>query len=236
MRVKEGSEKAGLKLKIKKTKITASNPITSWQIEVEKLEVVTEFPFLGSKICEFRLQPWNQKMIAFQQWNYDKPRQCVKIRDIISLTKFCVVKAMVFPVVMYGLEKWTLKKAEHQRIDVFELWWWRRLLRVPWIASRLNQSILREIKADSSLKGLLLMLKLQYFGHLVWTEDSWEKSLMLVKIKAWRRRGHQRMRWLDSITNTMNMNNLVQTPGDGEGQGGLACCSPWGWEKSGMTG
>ena len=148
MRVKEGSGKAGLKLKIKKTKITASNPITSWQIEVEKLEVVTDFPFLGSKICEFRLQPWNQKMIAFQQWNYDKPRQCVKIRDIISPTKLRVVKAMVFPVVMYGFESWTLKKAEHQIIDVFELWWWRRLLRVPWIARRSNQSILREINPE----------------------------------------------------------------------------------------
>ena len=117
----------------------------------------------------------------------------LKIRDIILLTKVCVVKAMVFPVVMYGCESWTLKKAEHQKIDVFEFWWWRRLLRVPWIVRRSNQSILREINPEYALGGLMLKLKLQYFGHLMQIADSLGKSLMLGKIEGRRRRGHQEM-------------------------------------------
>ena len=128
-----------------------------------------------------------------------------KSRDITLPTKGCLVKAMIFPVVMYGCESWTIKKAEHQRIAAFELWCWRRLLRVPWTARRSNQSILKEISPGCSLEGLMLKLKLQYFGHLMPRADSLEKTLMLGKIEGRRRRGQQRMRWLDGITNTMDM-------------------------------
>ena len=121
------------------------------------------------------------------------------------LTKVHPVKAMAFPVVMYGYESWTIKQAECQRIDAFELWCWRRLLRVPWTARRLNQSILKEISSEYSLEGLMLKLKLQYFGHMMRRTDSLEKTLMLGKIEGRRRRGRQRMRWLDGITNTMDM-------------------------------
>ena len=128
----------------------------------------------------------------------------LKSRDITLPTKVCLVKAMVFPVVMYGCESWTRKKAESQRIDVFELWCCRRLLRVPWTARRSNQSILKEISPEYSLEGLMLKLKLQYFGHLVQRTDSFEKSLMLGKIEGRRKRGQQRMRWLDGIINSMD--------------------------------
>ena len=124
----------------------------------------------------------------------------LKSRDITFPTKVCLVKAMVFPVVMYGCESWSIKKAEHWRIDAFELWCWRRLLRVPWTARRSNQSILKEISPEYSLDGLMLKLKFQYFGHLMWRTDSLEKTLMLGKIVGERRRGRQRMRWLDGIT------------------------------------
>ena len=137
----------------------------------------------------------------------------LKSRDITLPTKVHIVKAMVFPVVMYGCESWTTKKAERRRIDAFELWYWRRLLRVPWTARRSNQSILKEINPEYSLEGLMLKLKLQYFGHLVQRADSLEKTLMLGKIEGrWRRR-QQRMRWLDGITNSMDMNR-EQTQGD----------------------
>ena len=134
-----------------------------------------------------------------------------KSRDITLPTKVCLVEAMVFPVVMYGWESWTVKKAERRRIDAFELWCWRRLLRAPWIAKRSNQSILKEINPEYSLEALMLKLKLQYFGHLMWRADSLEKILMLGKIEGRRRRGLQRMRWLDGITNSMGMSlNKVQ--------------------------
>ena len=128
----------------------------------------------------------------------------LKSRDISLLTKVCLVKAMVFPVVMYGCESWTVKKAEHWRIDAFELWCWRRLFRVPWTA-RSNQSILKETSSECSLKGQMLKLKLQYFGHLMRWTDSFEKTLRLGKIECRRKRGRQRMRWLDGITNSMDM-------------------------------
>ena len=128
-----------------------------------------------------------------------------KSRDITLSTKVCLVKAIVFPVVMYGCESWTIKKAEHQRNDAFELWCWRRLLRVPWTARRYNQSILKEISPGCSLEGLMLKLKLQSFGHLMRRADSFEKTLMLSKIEGRRRRGRQRMRWLDGITDSMDM-------------------------------
>ena len=130
----------------------------------------------------------------------------LKSRDITLPTKVRLVKAMVFPVVMYGCESWTMKKAECRRIDAFELWCWRRLLRVHWTARRSNQSVLKEICPECSLEGLILKLKLQYFGHLIRRTDSFEKTLMLVKIEGRRRRGQQRMRWLDGITDLMDMN------------------------------
>ena len=127
-------------------------------------------------------------------------------RDITLLTKVCIVKAMVFPLVTYSFDSWMVQKAEGQRINTFELWCWRRILRVPWTVRRSNKSILKEINPEYSLEGLMLKLKLQYFGHLMWTTDSLESSLMLGKIEGRSRRGHQRMRWLDGITNAMHMN------------------------------
>ena len=129
----------------------------------------------------------------------------LKSRDITLPTKVCLVKAMIFPVVMYGCESWTIKKAERQRIDAFELWSWRRLLRVPWTARRSNQSILKEVSPGCSLVGLILKLKLQYFGHLMRRADSFAKTLMLGGIEGRRRRGRQRMKWLDGITDSMDM-------------------------------
>ena len=157
----------------------------------------------------------------------------LKKADNTLSTKVCVVKAMVFPVVMYGCESWTIKKAKHQRIDAFELWCWRRLLTVPWTARRSNQSILKEISPEYSLERLMLKLKLQYFGHLMWRTDSLEKTLMLGKIEGRRRRGWQRMRWLDGITD--DGDEFAQAPGVGDGQGGLVCCSPWGHKESDTT-
>ena len=146
----------------------------------------------------------------------------LKSRDTTRLTKVCLIKTMVFPVVMYGCESWTIKKAEHWKTDAFKLWCWRRLLRVPCTARRSNQSILKEINPEYSLEGLMLKLKLQYFGHLMWRNDLLEKTLMLGKIEGRRRSGWQRMRWLDGITDLVNMNlskvqELVM-------EGSLACC------------
>ena len=157
----------------------------------------------------------------------------LKSRDIILPTNVHLVKAMVFPMVLYGCESWTGKKAEHQRIDAFELWCWRRLLRVPWTARRSNQSILKEINPGISLEGMMLMLKLQYFGHLMQRADLFEKTLMLGKIESRRRRGWQRMRWLDGITNSMDMGlgGLQELVMDR----GLVCCSSWDPKESDTT-
>ena len=170
------------------------------------METVSDFIFLGSKItadgeCSHeikrRLLLGRKAMI-----NLDS---IFKSRDITLPTKVRLVKAIVFPVVMYGCESWTVKKAECQRIDAFEVWCWRRLLRVPWTARRSNQSILKEIHPEYSLEGLMLKLKLQYFGHLMRRADSLEKTPMLGKIEGGRRRGQQRMRWLDGITESMDL-------------------------------
>ena len=149
----------------------------------------------------------------------------LKSRDITLPTKVHLVKAMVFLVVMYGCESWTIKKAERQRIDAFELWYWRRLLRIPWTIRRSNQSILREISPEHSLEGLMLKLQLQYFGHLMRRTDSLEKTLVLEKIEGRKRRGQQRTRRLDGITDSIDMSLSL---GVGDGQKSLACCIPWG--------
>ena len=158
--------------------------------------------------CRWWLKPWNQKMIAFwkgkkKKWHQDS---VLKSGDITLPTKVCVVKAMIFAVVMYSCESWTAKKAECQWIDAFQLWCWRRLPKVPWTARKSNQSILREINPEYSLGRLMLKLKLQCFGHLIQTDDSLEKSLMPGKIEGRRRRRSQRMRWLDGIIDAMHMN------------------------------
>ena len=155
------------------------------------------------------------------------PDSVLKSRDATLPTKVCLVKAMVFPVVMYGCESWTIKKAEHQRIDAFQLWCWRSLLRVLWTVRRSNQLILKEIIPEYSLEGLMLKLKLQYFGHLMWRADTVEKTLMLGKVEGRGRTGWQRMRW-------RNQHEFEQTLEDSEGQGSLVCCSPWGCKNLDM--
>ena len=190
MKVKEQSEKVGLKFNIQKTKIMASGPITSWQIDGETMETVTDFIFLGSKItaggdCSHEIK----RRLLLGRKVMNNLDSILKSRDITLPTKVRLVKAMVFPVVMYGCDSWTIKKAEHQRIDAFELWCWRRLLRVPCTARRSNQSILKKISPEYSLEGLMLKLKLQYFGHLMQRSDSFEKTVMLGKIEGGKRRG-----------------------------------------------
>ena len=157
----------------------------------------------------------------------------LKSREITLPTKVHLVKAMVFPVVVYGCESWTLKKAESQRIDAFELWCWGRLLRVPWTATRSNQSNLKEISPGCSLEGLMLKLKLQYFGHLMQRTESFEKTLMLGKIEGRRRRERQRMRWW--MASPTRWTWVWVDSGAGDGQGRLVCCSPWGCKESDMT-
>ena len=184
----------------------ASGPITSWQIDGETMETVTDFIFLGSKItadgdCSHEIKRYmflGRKAMT----NLDG---ILKSRDITFPTKDCLVKAMVFPVVMYKCQSWTIKKAEHRRIDAFELWCWRTLLRVPWTARRSNQSIQKEISLEYSLEGLMLKLKLQYIGHLMQRTNSLQKTLMLGKIEGGRSRRRERMRWLDGITDSMDM-------------------------------
>ena len=186
MKVKEESEKFGLKLHIQKTKIMASGPITSWQIDGETVETVSDFIFWGSKItadgdCSHEIKRrllLGRKVMA----NLDS---IFKSKDITLPTKVSLVKAMVFPIVVYRCESWTVKTAEHWRTDAFELWCWRRLLRVPWTARRPNQPILKETSPRCSLEGLMLKLKVQYFGHLMWSGDS--LTLMLGKIEGRRR-------------------------------------------------
>ena len=167
MKVKEENEKVGLKLNIQKTKIMASSPITSWQIDGERVETVADFILGGSKItADGDYSHGIKRHLLLGRKVMTNLDSILKSRDITLSTKVCLVKAMVFPVVMCGCESWTIKKAEHRRIDAFELWCWRRLLRVPWTARRSNQAILKEISPGCSLEGLMLKLKLQYFSHL----------------------------------------------------------------------
>ena len=190
MKVKEESEKAGLKLNIQKTKIMASGPITSQQKDGKTVETVADFILEGSKItadgdCSHEIK----RCLLIGRNVMTNLDSIFKSRDITLPTKVRLVKAMVFPVVMYGCASWTVKKAEHRRIDAFKLWYWRRLLWVPWTARRSNQSILKEISPGCSLEGLMLRLKLQYFGHLMRRVDTFEKTLMLGGIWGRRRRG-----------------------------------------------
>ena len=190
MKVKEEREKVGLKANIQKTKIMASGPIISWQIDGEAMEMVTDFHFLGSKItanggCSHEIK----RCLLLGGKATTNLDSILESRDITLSTKIHLVKATDFPVVMHGCDSWTIKKAERQRNDAFELWYWRRLLRVPWTARRSNQSILKEISPEYSLKALILKLKLQFFGHLIRRTDSLEKILMLGKIEGRRRRG-----------------------------------------------
>ena len=206
MKVKEESENVGLKLNIQKTKIMASGPITPWEIDGETVETVSDFIFLVPKStadgdCSHEIK---RHLLLGREFmtNLDS---ILKTRDITLPTKVRLVKAMVFPVVMYGCESWTVMKAECRRIDAFELWRWRRFLRVPWTARRSNQPILKGISPEYSLEILMLKLKRQYFGHLMGRTDSLEKTLMLGKIEGRKRRGQQKIRWLDGITDSIDM-------------------------------
>ena len=190
MKVKEESEKVGLNLNIQKMKIMASGPITSWEIDGETVETVSDFILLGFKItadgdCSHEIK----RRLLLGRKVLSNLYSIFKNRDIILPTKVHLVKAMVFPVVMNGCESWTVKKAECRRIDAFELWCWRRLLRIPWTARRSNQSILKEISPGIPLEGMMLKLKLQYFGHLMRRVDLLEKTLMLGGVEGRKRKG-----------------------------------------------
>ena len=233
MKVKEDSEKVGLKLNIQKMKIMASGPITLLEIDGETVETVSDFIFWGSKItanddCSHEIK----RRLLFGRKVMTNLDSILKSRDITLPTKVRLVKAMVFPVVMYECESWAVKKAERRRIDAFELWCWRRLLRVPWTARRSNQSILKEISSGISSRkewcwswnSSILATSCEELTH-------W-KRLMLGGIGGRRRRGRQRRRWLDGITDSMESE---WTPGVGDGQGGLACCDSWGRKESDTT-
>ena len=217
--------------------IRASGPITWWQIDGETMETVTDLIFLGSKIaadgdCSHDIK----RHLLLGRKPMTNLDSILKSRDITLPTKVYLVKAMVFPVVMYGCESWTIKKAECWRIDAFELWCWRSLLRVPWTARRSNQSILKEISPEYSFEGL--MLKLQYFGHQMQRADSFKKMLMLGKIEGRKRRGRQRMRRLDGITDSMDvsLSQLWRWWSTGKAVlQVLTCCSSWGCKESNRT-
>ena len=202
----ERGEKAGLKLSIQKTKVMMSSSITSWQIDGETMETVTDFIFWDSKItadgdCSHEIK----RCIFLGRKVMTNLDNILKSRDITLPTKVHLVKVMIFPIVMHGCESWTIKEAECRRIDAFELWYWKRLLRVPWTSLRSIQSVLKEISPEYSLEGLMLKLKLQCFGLLIRITDSLEKTLMLGKIEGRWRRERQRMRLLDGIIHSIDM-------------------------------
>ena len=183
----------------------ASCPITSWQIDGEKVETVRLY-FLGlQNHCGQWLQPWNKRRLLLGRKAMTNVDSILKSRDISLPTMVRLVKVMVFSVVMYGCESWTIKKADHRRINAFELWCWRRLLRVPWTAGRSHWSILKEVSPEYSLEGLMLKLNRQYFGYLMQRTDSFERTLMMGKIERGKSRVQQRMRWLDGVTDSMDM-------------------------------
>ena len=234
MKVKVESEKVGLNLNIQKMKIMASGPITSWEIDGETVETVSDFVFLDCKItadgdCSHEIKRHlllGRKVMT----NLDS---ILKSRDITLSTKVCLVKAMVFPVVMYGCESWTVKKAESRRIDAFGLWCWRRLLKVPWTARRSNQSILKEISPGCSLERLMLRLKLQYFGHLMRRTYSLERTLMLGNdcIREMGMTEGEMVGWHPRL----NGHEFEQALGDSEGRGGLACLQFMGMQRVGQN-
>ena len=217
-------------------KIMSSSPITSWQIDGETVETMTDFIFLGSKItadgdCSHEIK----RHLFFGRKVMTNLDSILKSRDITLPTKVCLVKVMVFPVVMYGCESWTIKKAEHWGTDAFELWCWRRLLRAPWTARISNQSILKEINPEYSLEGLMLKPKIQYFGHLMGRTDSMGKNLMLGKTEGRRRRGQQRMKCLGGITDSMDMSLSKFQKLMIDKEAWCAACSPWGCKELDIT-
>ena len=234
MKVREASEKAVLKLNIQKTKIMASCPITLWQTDGKTMETVTDFLFLDSKInvdsdCSHEIG----RCLLLGRKAMTNLECILKSRDIILPTKVPIVKIMVFPVVMYGCESWTIKKAEHWRTDAFKLWCWRTLLRVPWTARRSNQLLLKETNREYFLEGPTLKPKLQYFGYLMQTISLLEKTLILGKIEGRRRREQQ-----DEMVGWHHWysgHEFDQSPGDGERQRDLSCCSSWGCKASDTT-
>ena len=225
MKVKEDNEKIGLKLNIQKTEIMASGPITSWQINRETMATMRDFMFWSSKItadsdCSHEIK--RHLLLARKAMSNLDSR--LKSRDFTLPAKFCLVKAMVFPVVMYGCESWTINKAECRRIDAFELWYWRRLLRVPWTTWRSNQSMLKEISPEYSLGGLILKLKHQYFGHLMWR--TWKRPWCWETLKVG---GDGDDRGWDSwMASPTLWTSVWVSSGSWYGQGSLLCYSPWG--------
>ena len=207
MRVKEESEKDDLKVNIQKTKILASGPITSWQMDGGKVEAMTDLVFLGSKIiadgdCSFEIK----RCLLLGRKAMTNLDSIFKSKGITLLTKVPIIKVLVFLVVMYRCGSWTIKNAEHQKIDAFKVWCYRRLFRVPWTIRRSNQSTLKEINPEYSLEGLMLKLKLQHFGHLMWRADSLEKTLILVKLRARGEGGDRRWDgWMPSMDMNLNL-------------------------------
>ena len=235
MKVKEEIEKVGLKLNIQKMKIMASGPITSWEIDGETVETVSDFILWGSKItadgdCSHEIK----RHLLLRRKVMTNLDSILKSRDITLPTKVHLVKATVFTVVMYGCESWIVKKAERWRIDDFELSCWRRLLRVLWNARRSKQSILKEISPGCTLEGIMLKLKLQYFGHLMQRVDSLEKTLMLGGIVSWEEKGTTEDE-MAGWHHQLNGREYEWTLGVGDGQKGLVCCSSWGRKESDMT-